>query len=46
LTLILENNFKFEYIEKAMKKLDEISSDIIYLKFIEEKNNDEIADVL
>ncbi len=46
LTLILENNFKFEYIEKSMKNLDEISSDIIYLKFIEEKNNDEIADIL
>lgn len=46
LTLILEVNFKFEQIEFAIKKLDDLSRDIIYLKFIEEKNNDEIEKIL
>jgi DNA-directed RNA polymerase specialized sigma subunit len=39
----LENDFKFEQIEKAMKNLDDISKDIIYFKFIEEKTNEEIS---
>ncbi|MFZ2150760.1 MAG: sigma-70 family RNA polymerase sigma factor [Candidatus Absconditicoccaceae bacterium] len=46
LTLILEQNFKFEQIEVAIKELDDLSKDIIYLKFIEEKNNDEIEKIL
>ncbi|MCX6824103.1 MAG: sigma-70 family RNA polymerase sigma factor [candidate division SR1 bacterium] len=43
LTKLLENDFKFEQIEKAMKNLDDISKDIIYFKFIEEKTNEEIS---
>jgi len=43
LTKLLENDFKFEQIEKAMKQLDDISKDIIYFKFIEERTNEEIA---
>lgn len=46
LTLILEQNFKFEQIEVAIKELDDLSKDIIYLKFIEEKSNDEIEKIL
>lgn len=43
LTKLIENDFKFEQIEKAMKMLDDISKDIIYFKFIEEKTNEEIS---
>jgi len=43
LTKLLENDFKFEQIEGAMKRLDDISKDIIYFKFIEEKTNEEIS---
>jgi len=43
LTKLLENNFAFEHIQKAMKQLDDISKDIIYFKFIEEKTNEEIS---
>jgi RNA polymerase sigma factor (sigma-70 family) len=43
LTKLLENDFKFEQIAQAMKKLDDISKDIIYFKFIEEKTNEEIV---
>ena len=43
LTKLLENDFKFEQIEKAMKQLDDISKEIIYFKFIEEKTNEEIV---
>jgi len=43
---LLEQNFKYEQIEKAMQQLDDLSKDIIYLKFIEEKSNKEIADQL
>lgn len=46
LTLILEQNFKFEQIETAIKELDDLSKDIIYLKFIEGKNNDDIEKIL
>lgn len=45
LTKLLENDFKFEQIEKAMKQLDDISKDIIYFKFIEEKTNEEISSI-
>ncbi|HBB03857.1 TPA: hypothetical protein DCZ39_03075 [Patescibacteria group bacterium] len=44
-TKLLENDFKFEQIEKAMKRLDDISKEIIYFKFIEEKTNEEIASI-
>jgi len=43
LTTLMDNDFKFEQIEEAMKRLDDISKDIIYFKFIEEKNNEEIS---
>lgn len=43
LTILLENDFKFEQIEQAMKRLDDMSKDIIYFKFIEEKTNEEIS---
>jgi DNA-directed RNA polymerase specialized sigma subunit len=43
LTKFLENDFKFEQIQNAIKKLDNISKDIIYFKFIEEKTNEEIS---
>lgn len=42
----LETNFQFEKIEKAMKNIDTESKEIIYLKFIEEKDNKEISELL
>lgn len=45
ITKLLENDFKFDQIEKAMKRLDDISKEIIYFKFIEEKTNEEIASI-
>lgn len=43
LTEFLETDFKFEQIQKAMKELDDLSKDIVYRKFIEEKSYDEIG---
>jgi RNA polymerase sigma-70 factor (ECF subfamily) len=43
ITVFLEHDFKFEHIQKAMKNLDDISKEIIYFKFIEEKTNEEIS---
>lgn len=43
MTHLLENNFKFDHIQKAMKMLDDVSKDVIYFRFIEEKTNEEIA---
>lgn len=43
LTKLLEDDFRFDQIEKAMKRLDDVSKDIIYFRFIEEKTNEEIA---
>lgn len=43
---LLESDFQFKQIEKAMKDLDLDSREIIYLKFIEEKDNIEIAEML
>ena len=43
---LFESDFKFKQIENAMKKLDLESREIIYLKFIEEKDNKNIADIL
>lgn len=43
---LLEKDFQYKQIQDAMKELDSDSREIIYLKFIEEKDNNEIADVL
>lgn len=43
---LLETEFQYKQIEDAMKQLDDDSREIIYLKFIEEKDNAEIADIL
>jgi len=43
LTKLLENDFKFDQIQQAMKRLDDISKDIIYFRFVEEKTNEEIS---
>lgn len=43
---LLEQHFHFEHIMNAMKQLDDISRDIIYWKFIEEKTHKEIEDML
>lgn len=43
LTKLLEDDFKFDQIQKAMKRLDDISKDVIYFRFIEEKTNEEIS---
>ncbi len=43
---LLESDFQYEQIEDAMKKLDKESREIIYLKFIEENDNVEIAEIL
>jgi RNA polymerase sigma factor (sigma-70 family) len=42
----LESEFEFSHIQDAMEQLDSDSREIIYLKFIEEKDNTEIADIL
>lgn len=39
----MENDFSFDRIQQAMKQLDDVSKDIIYFKFIEEKTNEEIS---
>jgi len=46
LTSLIENDYKFEQIQKAIKKLDDLSKDIIYFKFIEEKSHEEIAIIM
>ena len=43
---LLESEYQYKQIENAMKELDSDSREIIYLKFIEEKDNSEIADIL
>jgi RNA polymerase sigma factor (sigma-70 family) len=43
LTKLLEVDFKFDQIQGAMKRLDDISKDMIYFKFVEEKTNEEIS---
>lgn len=40
---LLENDYSYERIQQAMKELDDISKDIIYFKFIEERSNEEIS---
>lgn len=46
LTQILETDFKIDQIQNAIKELDIWSKDIIHLKFIEEKSNEEISQFL
>ncbi|MDD3262649.1 MAG: sigma-70 family RNA polymerase sigma factor [Candidatus Absconditabacteria bacterium] len=43
---ILQRDFEFSKIQKAMKEIDDGSKDIIYWKFIEEKSNEEIEILL
>lgn len=43
---VLNLNFQIEQIELAMQELDDLNKDIIYLKYIEEKSNQEIAEYL
>lgn len=43
---LLESEFEFSHIQDAMEQLDGDSREIIYLKFIEEKDNTEIAEIL
>ena len=45
-TEILENEYTFEQIQKAIVELDDMSKDVISLKFIEEKNYKEISKIL
>ena len=42
----LETEFTFEQIQQAMKQLDDATQEVIFLKFIEEKEYIEIADIL
>jgi RNA polymerase sigma-70 factor (ECF subfamily) len=42
----LEAEFTFEQIQQAMTKLDEVSQEVVFLKFIEEKDYHEIANIL
>ncbi len=46
MTELLEQSFNFEQIQKAMTLLDETSKEVIFLKYIEEKSYEEIADIL
>lgn len=45
-TEILEHDYKFDQIQNAMIELDISSKDIIYWKYIEEKSNEEISNIL
>lgn len=42
----LEKDYEFAKIQKAMQDLDDMSKDVIYRKFIEEKSNEEIEMIL
>jgi len=43
---LLESDFQYEQIKIAMQKLDKEDREIIYLKFIEETDNKNIAEIL
>lgn len=43
---ILQIDFEFDIIQNAIRELDSVSRDIIHMKFIEEKSNQEISDLL
>jgi RNA polymerase sigma factor (sigma-70 family) len=42
---LLETNFTYEHILEAMQALNQSDKEIIFLKFIEEKNTNEIAEI-
>jgi RNA polymerase sigma factor (sigma-70 family) len=46
MTAFLETEFTFEQIQQAMTQLDEGNQELLFLKFIEEKEYAEIADIL
>ncbi len=43
---IMEADFSFERIQESIAKLEPLSRDIVYMKFIENKSNQEISDLL
>ena len=43
---IFEKDYKFEMIKQALEQLPEKYKDIVFLKYVEQKNNDEIAEIL
>ena len=45
-TQILDNEYTFEQIQQAMYDLDEMSKEIISLKYIEDKSYGEISGIL
>ncbi|MDR3169222.1 MAG: sigma-70 family RNA polymerase sigma factor [Candidatus Peribacteria bacterium] len=45
-TEILQTEFSFEQIQAAMRQLDSMSQDVVFLKFIQEKEYGEIAGIL
>ena len=45
-TKILDNEYTFDQIQKAIIELDEVSKEVISLKFIEEKSYKEISEIL
>ena len=46
ITDLLEQDFQLDLIQKAMEELDPTSREIIFLKFIEDKSNTEIEEIL
>ena len=45
-TQILDNEYTYEQIQQAMYELDEMSKEIISLKYIEDKSYGEISGIL
>ena len=43
---LLDQNFQLDMIQSAMQELDPTSREIIFLKFIEDKSNAEIEEIL
>lgn len=43
---IMEIDFSFERIQESLNKLDPLSRDIVYMKYIEDKSNKEISQLL
>ncbi|MEF2174899.1 MAG: RNA polymerase sigma factor [Candidatus Absconditabacteria bacterium] len=43
---LLQSDYEYDKIKKSIDNLDDISKDIIYLKYIEEKSNKEISIIL
>jgi RNA polymerase sigma factor (sigma-70 family) len=46
ITAFLETEFTFEQIQQAMTQLDDVSQEILFFKFIEEKEYADIAEIL